>query len=466
MLKTKTTLFHAQGATILMKKIMTTILSTVLAASLAGCGVSQNAAPSSNSTGSGTSKSDGVTDKKPVTLKLWAAAQELPWDVEMRNEFQKLHPEIKLDVEPTPGKAEDYRKAYITALTAGEGPAVFKAPYGDLKEWVNSGFVADLTSYYNKMPDKDQFIEEAIKGASDSSGKVYGIPNFVYVLVLFYNKKIFADAGIAAPPKTWDELKQTAQKLTKRDNNQVGYALLGMDWCSWYFQDYLAQAGGSVVKDSKVTMDSKETVNALQLYHDLVFTQNATQKDVTGGSYDDLKNLFGSGKAAMFVAAPDSIPSYYEMGMKAEDIGIAPLPSGVAKSAGMGGDAFVMNPKLKQEEKDAAFEYIKFMTAKDTREKVWKMQFDQGKFIPEVPFRKDLDQSKVVKIPAEWATALSDAVKQGRFYDNYMGAAEVNSKVLTPMIQKVLVEKDINIADLVKTSSQQAQKIVDASSKK
>jgi multiple sugar transport system substrate-binding protein len=53
--------------------------------------------------------------------------------------------------------------------------------------------------------------------ASRIDGKYYGLPQDMNVWALFYNKDAFAEAGIKEPPKTWEELREVAIKLTKRD---------------------------------------------------------------------------------------------------------------------------------------------------------------------------------------------------------------------------------------------------------
>ena len=52
---------------------------------------------------------------------------------------------------------------------------------------------------------------------------LYGVPNEIDVYALNYNKALFKEAGISAPPKTWDEFKAAAKKLT--DKSKAGRVL-------------------------------------------------------------------------------------------------------------------------------------------------------------------------------------------------------------------------------------------------
>src|SRR5699024_10266847 len=55
--------------------------------------------------------------------------------------------------------------------------------------------------------------------------KLYGLPFDSYAGLLYYNKKMFKDAGISQPPETWEELKKDAAKLTDKSKGVYGYIL-------------------------------------------------------------------------------------------------------------------------------------------------------------------------------------------------------------------------------------------------
>jgi multiple sugar transport system substrate-binding protein len=65
-----------------------------------------------------------------------------------------------------------------------------------------------------------------IVSAASVGGTLYGIPNEIDVYALNYNKALFSEGGISAPPKTWDELKDAAAKLTKKDAGQQGFGMI------------------------------------------------------------------------------------------------------------------------------------------------------------------------------------------------------------------------------------------------
>jgi len=110
----------------------------------------------------------------------------------------------------------DYRTKVAAAIPAGQGPDVVQLFYG----WLNDYVAADLIQ---PLP-TDVFPVERIEAeffpmvqAMKIDGNYMALPTAVRSLALFYNTKLFAEAGITAPPATLDEMVSIAEKLTKKD---------------------------------------------------------------------------------------------------------------------------------------------------------------------------------------------------------------------------------------------------------
>ena len=84
-----------------------------------------------------------------------------------------------------------------------------------------------LDGYVTPEYDLDDFEAPTVNAFKSADGKMYGFPKDTSTLALFYNKKMFADAGITAPPTTWDELLSVSEKLTKTKGNKVEVYGLG-----------------------------------------------------------------------------------------------------------------------------------------------------------------------------------------------------------------------------------------------
>lgn len=169
----------------------------------------------------------------------------------------------------------------------------------------------------------DAFVES---GTYD--GKMYGFPDLSSARALFYNEDLFAAAGVAGPPKTWDEFVTAAQQVTALGNGTVGYAMpLGPEEAQAEFSIWMFNNGGNWKVDGEWTIDSPENVETLQFLKDLPVTHDVTQNNPgktnrTDGAFP----LFKSGKAGMIVGFG---PLSAELDSKFPDIdyGVAPMPT-------------------------------------------------------------------------------------------------------------------------------------------
>lgn len=172
-----------------------------------------------------------------------------------------------------------------------------------------------------------------IVSAASVGGTLYGVPNEIDVYALNYNKALFKEAGISAPPKTWDELKDAAKKLTDKAAGRQGFGMIN-SWAAGVvhpFGSLLASNGGDLVADGKPALDSKQAGETFALYEDLIKSgvsdpAMATADANTTGPFLD---NFVSGKTGMIIMA-----NWWEsalkggMGDKFADIATAPIPVG------------------------------------------------------------------------------------------------------------------------------------------
>jgi multiple sugar transport system substrate-binding protein len=210
-----------------------------------------------------------------------------------------------------------------------------------------------------------------VVSAASVGGTLYGIPNEIDVYALNYNKALFKEAGIAAPPKTWAEFKDTAAKLTNKDKGQQGFGMIN-SWAAGVvhpFASLLVSNGGELVKDGKPVLDTKQAGETFALYEDLIKSgasvpAMATADANTTGPFLD---NFVSGKTGMIIMA-----NWWEsalktgMGDKFADIATAPIPVGPS------GDKphsisyswmTVVNAKAGQAEQKAAWDFLAWLNS-------------------------------------------------------------------------------------------------------
>ncbi|GAA4357843.1 extracellular solute-binding protein [Angustibacter luteus] len=173
---------------------------------------------------------------------------------------------------------------------------------------------------------KDDLIPAFVKSGT-YNGKLYGMPDLSSARALFYNKKLFQQAGISAPPTTWADFEADAKKVSALGGGNVGYAMpLGPEESQAEFSIWLVNNGGDWKTDGKWSINSAKNVETLNFLKKLAVTDKVTQNNPgktnrTDGAFA----LFGSGKAGMVVGFS---PLSAELDKsKAVDYAVAPMPS-------------------------------------------------------------------------------------------------------------------------------------------
>src|SRR5258706_4376095 len=145
---------------------------------------------------------------------------------------------------------------------------------------------------------KSDLLDAFVKSGT-YSGKLYGMPDLSSARALFYNKDLFAKAGITSPPKTWLEFEDAAKKITALGGGNVGYAEpLGPEEAQAEFSIWLDNNGGDWKADGKSTINSAKNIETLQFLKKLAVEDKVTQNNPgktnrTDGAFE----LFKSGKA-------------------------------------------------------------------------------------------------------------------------------------------------------------------------
>lgn len=378
-------------------------------------------------------------------------------------EFEAKYPHIKVThMEQT---KEKEREQFMTAVAGGEQPDAYFAAYPDMETYIEQGIAADITDLWNNHPDKVNFLPSSLD-AGTKDGKIYGIPNSMYVTALMYNKQMFADAGLdpAVALKDWTSFGEAAQKLTDSSKNQYGYAILGMDWADWFFEYYVWQAGGDLTERQpdgtvKLTFTSDATVQALQYYKDLKWKYKATQQNVVQ-SLDDNQKDFYTGRAATTVAASDWFGTMVTKGMDIENIGFAPLPAGPSgkSPSQVGGNYWIINPKASKEKQEAAFTYAMFFSSKEVLEEGLQFGKDNGIFPNLLSVRTDIDMSKYVEgMPQDLVEGVRNAAKEPHL--EYFLKSRLSPYIVKP-IQQVLLDEKTDPLTVLQEAQDLAQKEV------
>lgn len=218
-------------------------------------------------------------------------------------------------------------------------PDVLMLDNPDVQQIAASGALSDLGDYGLDANDD----VPGVKGANTYEGKLYGLQPVTNSIALYYNKKLLSDAGVQ-PPKTWDELKAAAKKLTS--GSTYGFAMSNINTYegTWQFLPFFWSNGG----DEK-DIATPEAAQALQLVEDLQ-NDGSMSKSSINWAQADVNNQFIAGKAAMMINGPWQLPALKEAKNLEFDSVPIPTRTGSATVAPLGGEAFTV-PQTGDKEK-------------------------------------------------------------------------------------------------------------------
>ena len=174
----------------------------------------------------------------------------------------------------------------------------------------------------------DKFVKTALDTGGAAGKTVTSVPLYGLAYGLYYNKKMFSDAGVQ-PPTNWEELVTDAKKLT--NGTQYGFSLAAGSYTENAHFAFInsAQNGGEWF-DSKgnPTFTSSANVDGIKRYLDLMQTDKVV--NTSNAQYDNgvqAVNDFATGKVAMILSQNNADSSINANGMKSDAYGVVPFPS-------------------------------------------------------------------------------------------------------------------------------------------
>ncbi|MFF3737178.1 ABC transporter substrate-binding protein [Streptomyces sp. NPDC002566] len=326
----------------------------------------------------GGSSTGGGSNDSPKTLTYWASNQGASVEVDkkvLQPELDKFEKQtgIKVELEVVPWS--DLLNRILTAATSGQGPDVLNIgntwsaslqATGALLPWDAKNFA--------KIGGKDRFVDSALGSTGAQGQDPAAVPLYSMSYALYYNKEIFADAGISKPPATWAELVADGKKIQAKGKSALGAEGSNPSENVHHVFVFARQHGADFfTADGKPDFTSDNVVAAVKQYVDLM----AKDKVIPTGNAEYAQNQsvsdFAQGKTAMLLwqSAAANLTS---QGMSEDEYGIAPVPvqSG-APGVGAQVNSMVAGINLavfkNTDNLEGATKFVKFMTS-DAEQKI------------------------------------------------------------------------------------------------
>jgi raffinose/stachyose/melibiose transport system substrate-binding protein len=290
--------------------------------------------------------------------------------------YMAAHPNVKINVTTLENAA--LKQKLAAEMQSGNPPDLFQSwGGGTLAQEVAAGLVRPIDDEIADVKDK---INPGGLSMANVDGKQYGLPYNLGVVGLWYNKDLFQQAGITAPPATWDELLADVQTLKDKGIVPISIAAGAADtWTSMFWWAYLSTriCGPDGMNTAITTGDWTADcfVKAGEAFKQLIDLQ-PFQPGFQAATHPAQEGEFGNGKAAMMVQGPwaSSAQASYSESTKGigDALAWAPFPS-VAGGAGLptdvfgGGDNYAVGRDAPKE----AVDFLKYLTTDETVIKNW-----------------------------------------------------------------------------------------------
>jgi multiple sugar transport system substrate-binding protein len=240
-------------------------------------------------------------------------------------EFNKTHPKIQVTFQLEPW--DTIAQKLPTAIASGSGPDIATPDYNvaTIQQYVANGLVLPLTSVVgNKAGEVPaSVIPKSVLDSMTIHGKIYALPASFTTLMLYYNTKLLAAAGLQ-PPTTMTQLQQEAVQLT--GNGKFGIALADNNTIAQWPVLIWADGGDIVNANGCSALADSATIASVTSWGDLVRTKGITQVGLSG---QDADNLFSAGKAAFEINGPNAAGEFTPAGI---DFKVVPVPTGASGS--------------------------------------------------------------------------------------------------------------------------------------
>lgn len=265
-----------------------------------------------------------MAQEEEVTVFFWDGPPLIGIREQALQPFSEAYPGCTMNFTSAPGgPAGGYNDRLLTMLAAGQAPDVFIIEIGMLPQLLKNDLLLDLKPFMDADDyDLTQFPDLAIEAYTHDGG-IYGLPDNVASIAMFYNKDMFEEAGVMMPTAQWDDeawtvddFFNTCEALTQTDANgrttRWAVDLPGWDkiWQTW-----VRIFGGQVVDDpflpTECVLNEAAAVEGLQFYADLRWEYGfAPRPDAMAEMGTDA--LMQTGQLGMFYSGSWSFPNYRE----------------------------------------------------------------------------------------------------------------------------------------------------------
>lgn len=331
-----------------------------------------------------------INGGKDITVELWEWGSDELFQ-EIIDGYTAIHPNVTINLVNNPW--EDYWTKLPLALDGENGPAIFN---------IHNSYHENLINYMAplEIPLEDLQADFTGVDAHVIDGEVYYIDYGMMTGSVYYNKDMWEAAGLteADIPKTWDEMREVAKKLTIKEGDTIIQA--GLNFNDDFHQNYLLglnyQLGENLFEEDGVTpkVNSDAMKQVMQMLVDMYELDGIGSKDFGEKGADS----FGQGQSAMVI----QWGHYYNtLQTTWSDInfGVFEIPTfdgnPYAYNRYNGESTFGVNKNAPEDQQAVAQDFIKYFLANDDAQVAFNLAMST------FPAKKSLaDNEKILENPS------------------------------------------------------------------
>ena len=261
------------------KRMTAVLLAAGMMSSLTACGGGESA-PKETAAPAAEKKESSATEAvegelvaeegAEIEVAYWegSTSDKEAWDELLAN-LQKDHPEIKIVAQTYP--SNDYPDMLDTRIAGDDWPDVMRYKYQQLGKFKQADVMLDLSPYMSQESLDD--ISPAFLSACQYDGKLVALPHHTDTIAMFYNKRMFEEAGIRIPTSvedgySWEEITDIARTLKEKYNLPYAFGGIWENNSGYRYLPFVYMNNGALLNEAQdtVTMDSPEVLEAIQLY--------------------------------------------------------------------------------------------------------------------------------------------------------------------------------------------------------
>ena len=320
------------------------------------------------------------------------------------DQFEKQNSGIKVTLQRIGWR--DARNQFLREAAVGQGPDVVHSAQVWVKEMGDAGATLALDSLLQQSPPPNEFADFVAQDlAKNSSGKLVGLPWTTDTWAMVYRSDLLREAGIAALPQTWAELRQASTEIFKK-TGKAGFGFPAGSSASgaiWFLATSYWWSNGKALIVAKndgsfdIGLTAEDIADCMKYFKSFVDAGDNPKANLAASDAHDpsILQALVTGNQAIGSMPPNTYKQVLEAYTAANPGKPLPFVSGpfpkgsITRSSNIGGRMLVINAHTKHPE--AAWKFVKYMSSEEVFSKFYRTQFPaQRTLLKKVDFGPEL----------------------------------------------------------------------------